>query len=323
MKKTAKKPVIAITMGDPAGIGPEIVLRALNEKRVMEKAEPVVIGDTGLLRLISKRLGLPMPFKGDGFISGPCLDLKRLGPGQPTPESSRAMVGYIETAVNMANAGLADAIVTCPISKDSARLAGFGYPGHTEFIARLTRAKDFRMMLGGERLKVVLATIHEPLKRVPGLLTKKGVFDTIRIADDSFKRWFGMKRPRVAVAGLNPHAGEGGLFGREEKDIIAPAVKKARAAGIDAKGPYPPDTLFHRAVNKGEFDCVVCMYHDQGLIPLKLLHFEDGVNVTLGLPIIRTSVDHGTAYDIAWKGVASPLSLISAIETAVGMARFK
>ncbi|OGQ08960.1 MAG: 4-hydroxythreonine-4-phosphate dehydrogenase PdxA [Deltaproteobacteria bacterium RBG_19FT_COMBO_58_16] len=236
----------------------------------------------------------------------------------------RAMIGYIEEAVRMVQRGEAEAIVTAPITKEAARLAGFKYPGHTEFIAHLTGAKDFLMMLGGvgrHDLKVVLVTIHVPLSTVPSLVTKAAVLKTLRIANAAFIKDLGIKRPRMAVAGLNPHAGEAGMFGGEDAKVIAPAVAKARAEGIDAIGPLPPDTVFYRAVRKNEFDCVVCMYHDQGLGPLKLMHFEDGVNATLGLPIVRTSPDHGTAYGIAWKGKASPVSLISAIRMAVTMAR--
>ena len=230
------------------------------------------------------------------------------------------MIGYVEEAVRMAVEGTADAIVTAPISKEAAKMAGFKFPGHTEFIASLTKTKDFRMMLGGKDLKVILVTIHEPLRKVPGLVTLDNVFKTIKITDAAF-RGFGFKRPRIAVAGLNPHAGESGMFGDEEERIIGPAVRKARRLGINAVGPLPPDTVFYRAARKKEFDCVVCMYHDQGLGPLKLIHFEDGINATLGLPIIRTSVDHGTAYDIAWKGIASHESLMSAIVMAAEMVR--
>ena len=233
------------------------------------------------------------------------------------------MMKYIEEAVRMAMSGAADAIVTGPISKEAINKAGYDFHGHTEFLAHLTKTKDFCMMLAGKSLKVILVTIHESIKNVPQLLTKENVFKTIKITDDSFKKYFGFQRPRIAVAALNPHAGEGGLFGDEERRIIIPAVKKARQMGVNASGPLPPDTLFYRAVRNKEFDGIVCMYHDQGLIPLKLLHFEDGVNITLGLPIIRTSVDHGTAYDIAWKGVASPASMKAAIEMAVEMSRNK
>ncbi|MBI5559687.1 MAG: 4-hydroxythreonine-4-phosphate dehydrogenase PdxA [Deltaproteobacteria bacterium] len=316
------KPVIAITMGDPVGVGPEIVLKALSSAKIRRILRPVVLGDEGLLRHIAKRLRLPPPKKGD-VINLSSLDPRRLKPGQPARESANAMVAYIEEAVCMAGKGDCAAMVTAPINKKAASLAGFGFPGHTEFIAHLTGTKDFRMMLGGRSLKVVLVTIHEPMKKVPRLLTAEKIFKTIKITDESFKRYFALKRPRIAVCGLNPHAGENGLFGEEEDAIIAPAVKKARLSGMNAVGPLPPDTTFFRAVNRKEFDCVVCMYHDQGLIPLKLLHFEDGVNVTLGLPIIRTSVDHGTAYDIAWKGAASPKSMIAALKMAAEMAKRK
>jgi 4-hydroxythreonine-4-phosphate dehydrogenase len=316
------RPVIAVTMGDPAGVGPEIILKALDDRRVRRIADPVVIGDLGLLRSLAKRLKLKGPDEG-AVVSVSELDLGKLKAGKPTKESSKAMISYIEEAVYMAAVGDADAIVTAPISKEAARLAGFSFPGHTEFIAHLTGTKDFSMMLGGKALKVVLVTIHAPLRRVPALVTKEAVLKTLRITDESFRRYFGVKRPRIAVAGLNPHAGEAGLFGDEERKVIAPAIKKARSSGINAIGPLPADTVFYRAVKKSEFDCVVAMYHDQGLGPLKLLHFEDGVNVTLGIPIIRTSVDHGTAYDIAWKGSASSESLVAAIEMAVEMAAKK
>ncbi|MBI4949928.1 MAG: 4-hydroxythreonine-4-phosphate dehydrogenase PdxA [Deltaproteobacteria bacterium] len=314
-----KKPIIAITMGDPVGVGPEIILKALRDKRVRKIASPVVFGDAGVLNHVAGKLGLKPLSEGE-VINVSALDLKTLKPGKPTRESGLAMISYIEGAVRMASNRSADAIVTAPISKEAAKKAGFGFPGHTEFIAHLTDTKDFAMMLGGVGLKVILVTIHEAIRDVPKLVTRQAVLKTLKITDNSFKKFFGFKKPRIAVAGLNPHAGEGGMFGDEEKKAIAPAIKKARALGINAIGPLPPDTVFYRAVKKEEFDCVVCMYHDQGLGPLKLLHFEDGINATLGLPIIRTSVDHGTAYDIAWKGVASPESLISAIEIAADMA---
>lgn len=316
------KPTIAITMGDPCGVGPEIVLKATFDERVLRICAPLVLGDAGLLNHIAAKLGL-RPLAPETILNLSCLDLgiDALRPGRPDKASAQAMIKYIEEAVAMASNGLAAAMVTAPISKEAAKKAGFAFPGHTEFIAHLTNAKDFRMMLGGKDLKVVLVTIHEPISKVPGLITQAGVYKTIQIADAAFTGRFGIKRPRIAVAGLNPHAGEGGLFGNEDAERIAPAVGKARSEGIDATGPLPPDTVFYRAVRKAEFDCVVCMYHDQGLGPLKLLHFEDGVNATLGLPIIRTSVDHGTAYDIAWQGRASHESLVAAIEMAVEMAR--
>lgn len=316
----SRKPVIAVTMGDPAGIGPEIILKALEDRGVRRVCAPVVIGDFKLLAFLAKRLGLKSPEAGAIKNLG-ALDLERLSPGVPSRDAGLAMIGYIEEAVRLAIKGEVDAIVTAPITKEAAKMAGFRFPGHTEFIAHLTGAKEFAMMLGGRDLKVVLVTIHEPLAALPRLITKEAVFRTIRITDASFRRWFGVERPRIAVCGLNPHAGEAGLFGDEEKRRISPAIRKAASLGINAVGPLPADTVFYRTARKKEFDCVIAMYHDQGLGPLKLLHFDDGVNVTLGLPVIRTSVDHGTAYDIAWKGLASPKSLITAIQTAVEMTR--
>ncbi len=314
-----EKPVIAITMGDPVGVGPEIILKALVDGRVKRIANPVVIGDRGLLQFLAKKLRLKSPSE-KNLKNLSDLDISRLRPGKPSKKTSEAMINYIEEAVRMALSKEADAIVTAPISKEAAKKAGFKFPGHTEFIAHLTKTKDFRMMLGGRDLKVILVTIHEPIRKVPGLITTDAVFKTIKITSEAFKR-FGLKRPRIAVAGLNPHAGEVGMFGVEEAKFITPAVREAQKLGINAVGPLPPDTVFYRAVKKKEFDCVICMYHDQGLGPLKLLHFDDGVNSTLGLPIIRTSVDHGTAYDIAWKGAARPDSLIAAIEMAVELSK--
>lgn len=315
------KPVVLITMGDPVGVGPEITLRALASRSVRQCSRPRVVGDRALLDHLAETLGLPQA-RGEEVISTQALDLSKIKPARAGAAGSRAVVGYIEKAVEMALAGEADAVVTAPINKKALnRWAGFRHPGHTEFIAELTGAIDFVMMLGGPRLKVALVTIHEPIAAVPALLTRKKILKTITVTHGALKRYFDIKDPRIAVAGLNPHAGEGGIFGREEESAILPAIKKARQMGIDASGPVPPDTVFYRAVKRGEFDVVVCMYHDQGLGPLKLLHFDDGVNVTLGLPIIRTSVDHGTAYDIAWKGIASATSMIAAITTAASMAR--
>lgn len=316
------KPNIAVTMGDPVGVGPEIILKALQSKKVLSICEPLVIGDEGLLNSLADKLKIKR-LSPDSIVNASELDVRKLKPGKPNKESGAAMITYIEEAVYMAAVGDIDAIVTAPISKEAAKLAGFKFPGHTEFIAHLTNTKDFSMMLGGKDLKVILVTIHEAIKDVPKLITKEAVLKTIKITDETFKKYFGFKKPRIAVCGLNPHAGEGGLFGDEEKKIIEPAIKKANSLGINAIGPLPPDTVFYRTVRKKEFDCVIAMYHDQGLGPLKLMHFEDGVNATFGLPIIRTSVDHGTAYDIAWKGIASTDSLISAIEMAVEMTKKK
>lgn len=312
------KPTIAITMGDPTGVGPEVVLKAVADKNIRRLCNPVIFGDEAVLKHISAKCKLKNA--NCKIINLSHLNLKKLKPGKPDKACARAMMTYIREAARMAMSGDADAVVTGPISKEAINKAGYDFHGHTEFLAHLTSAKDFRMMLAGSSLKVILVTIHESIKDVPKLLTKGNVFKTIKITNDVFKKYFGLKNPRIAVAALNPHAGEAGLFGEEEKRIILPAIKKARRLGINASDPLPPDTLFYRAVKNKEFDAVVCMYHDQGLIPLKLLHFEDGVNVTLGLPIIRTSVDHGTGYDIAWKGIASPSSMKAAIEMAVEMA---
>jgi len=317
------RPKIALTMGDPAGIGPELILRALTDKGVLDVAEPVIYGDRGVFEIVSKKLGLPMPTP-DIFNNITSIDVAGLTPGSPNKEGGRAMITCIERAVMETLAGKLSALVTAPINKETAHLAGFTFPGHTEFIAHLCGETAPIMMLcgpGAEDLKVALVTTHVSMRELPGLITEESVFYTLKVTADSLKIRFGIKAPSIAVAGLNPHAGEGGIFGDEEEKIITPAIERARAEGLNVTGPVPPDTVFYRAVRKKEFNAVVCMYHDQGLGPLKLLHFDDGINVTLGLPVIRTSPDHGTAYDIAWQGKANPLSLVSAIEMAAMMVR--
>jgi 4-hydroxythreonine-4-phosphate dehydrogenase len=239
--------------------------------------------------------------------------------GRLTEAGSRAMASYIREAAGDALAGRADAVVTCPVTKEGLKNAGVPFPGHTEFLADLCGGADVVMMLAGDRLRVALVTIHVALRKALELLSSPVIERTIRITHDFFRKFMGTDAPRIAVAGVNPHAGEGGMFGDEEVTMVAPAISACRREGIDASGPYPPDTVFYRA-HRGEFDVVVAMTHDHGLIPLKLVHFEDGVNVTMGLPVIRTSVDHGTAYDIAGKGMASPRSLVAAIRMAAGMA---
>jgi len=332
-QKHDRLPVIGITMGDPVGIGPEVIVKALCDRGVMSFYQPVVIGDRIILEREIKRLSAPLKIR---TVSSPSeaaaqpgdimlLETSQLDPrearyGQPTPGTGEALAAYIIKAVAMATAGEIDAIVTAPISKKSLHDAGYDYPGHTEMLARLTGTKEVVMMLAGKRLRVVLVTIHCAVAQVPKLLSSEKILTTIRITHESLKNYFSIAAPRLAVAGLNPHAGESGLFGSEEQSIIMPAIEAAQREGISAAGPCPPDTLFYYAA-QGKYDAVVCMYHDQGLIPLKLLHFDDGVNVTLGLPIIRTSVDHGTAYDIAGKGSASPASMLRAILTAEQMAR--
>ncbi|MDT8317492.1 MAG: 4-hydroxythreonine-4-phosphate dehydrogenase PdxA [bacterium] len=323
-------PKIGITMGDPAGIGPEIVIKALSGVKKTRDYEPLILGDYELLlkcanemrsgiRLVS--VETPDQSVDDGSIA--VLSLTSLGdikPGSISKEGGHASGIYIEKGANLAMDGLIDGIVTAPINKESFNKGGFSYPGHTEFLAHLTATENYAMMLMGDSLKVILLTIHCALMEVAGRLSRADTLRIIRLSNDSLKKYFGIKKPRLALASLNPHAGEAGLFGREEEDILIPASKEARKEGIDVTLPLPSDTLFFSAV-RGAYDAVICPYHDQGLIPLKLLHFEDGVNVTLGLPIVRTSPDHGTAYDIAGKGIASSESIEAAIKVAVGMVR--
>lgn len=220
--------------------------------------------------------------------------------------------------------GIVDAVVTAPINKEALNAAGYPFPGHTELLGRMTQTDDQVMMLAGPRLRVALVTTHLALRDVPAALSKEKIKKTIEITSQWLKEYFGIPVPQLAVAGLNPHAGEGGLFGSEEAEIIEPAIAECRHRGMAVKGPFPADSLFYHATSEGAgYDAIITMYHDQGLIPLKLLHFRDGVNITLGLPIIRTSVDHGTGYDIAGHGVADPTSLINAILTASQMVRAK
>lgn len=325
-----QRPVIGITLGDPSGIGPEIILKALSDAGIYEMCRPVVIGDSGALssawtgseKAPIRDIGTLEQARGKSGqidllpLSG--LNGRDMIPGKPTVEGGKAMVAYIRRAVELALQGEIGAMVTCPISKILMQQAGCPFEGHTQFIAHLTNTSDYIMMLAGDRLRVSLVTIHCALKDVPDCLDQTGVYKTIVITSEALRRDFGLNAPRIAVAALNPHAGESGLFGKEEEEIIKPALKRAEDEGFHTEGPFPPDTLFHKAA-VGGFDAVVAMYHDQGLIPLKLLHFSDAVNVTLGLPIIRTSVDHGTAYDIAGKGIADPSSLKAAIRMAVMM----
>lgn len=326
-------------MGDPAGVGPEIIVMALTDGAVYDVCHPIVIGDQAVFSDTIARLGSMGLLKGGITINpvsiageakgGPgtmdLLPLSNLGPegitpGRPVVSGGKAMVEYILQAVKMTAGNEIQGMVTGPISKSLMHAAGYKYDGHTQLIAERTHAKDYVMMLAGARLRVTLVTIHCALNAVPQLLSSEGIHKTIMITANALHQDFGFKRPHLAVAALNPHAGEEGLFGTEEAEIIVPAIRRARAAGVSVDGPFPADTLFHQAA-AGRFDAVVCMYHDQGLIPLKLLHFSDAVNVTLGLPIIRTSVDHGTAYDIAGTGQADPSSLKAAVFMATQMAK--
>ncbi len=340
MPRTAQldQPLIAITMGDPCGVGPEVIVKAFISRPAWLSggSTPFVMGSVlpitraiDLLgaKLVVRTISSPTELRGlqdPGVI--PILSRGELTPGdivfgRPTPAACKMAVDAIQASVGLALQGEIDAVCTCPVNKARLHENGFPFPGHTEFIKDLAGAAEVIMMLAGPRLRVSLATIHEPVSTVPGLLSAERLHTAIRITSEAMLRDFGIKFPRVAVAGLNPHAGEAGRFGREEIEVIEPAVRGAAGdRRYRISGPWPPDTLFHRAFN-GEFDAVVAMYHDQGLIPIKLVHFNEAVNVSLGLPIVRTSVDHGTAYDIAGTGTAHPGSLIAAVELAARIAQ--
>ena len=321
------KPVVAVTMGDPSGIGPEVVVKAARDAAVRRACRVLVLGDPSRL----EDAGAPRwPVRDTGSTSRPAaavtleavtrLKTAEARPGRPSAAGGEASYRYIIRAVDLIGAGVADAMATAPISKKALNDAGHVWPGHTELLAELTGTRDVRMMLYGRRLKVVLVTVHLPLTEVAAALTRKRVRATIEITHRSLRQWFGLPEPRLAVAALNPHGGEDGMFGREESRIIRPAVRDCGARGMPVSGPVPADSLFHRAA-RGDYDAVICMYHDQGLGPFKLLHFTDGVNLTLGLPLVRTSVDHGTAYDIAGRGVADGRSMKEAILLAAALAR--
>jgi len=330
------RPIVGITAGDPAGIGPEVVVKALADDALVHGCRVLVLADARVMDSARHLLGADLPWKviteysGPGDLAENCPTVLDFGNApaaddlkpEPAAACGAASVEYVERAIDFALEGTIDAIATAPINKEAIALAGCRYPGHTEILAERTGTRKKVMMLAGGPLRVALVTIHVALAKVPGLLTVEKVIDTIRITNAGLMELFGIDRPRIAVCGLNPHAGEHGKFGDEEARCIEPAVRQAQGEGIGCSGPYPADTIFHRAA-KGEFDAVVCMYHDQGLIPLKLLAFDSGVNITLGLPIIRTSVDHGTAFDIAGKGVAHADSMIEAIRLAADFARRK
>jgi 4-phospho-D-threonate 3-dehydrogenase / 4-phospho-D-erythronate 3-dehydrogenase len=312
-------PKVGITLGDAAGVGPEIILKALSEPEIRQLCSPVIIGDKLILEHTARTLNLP--------LHDEIINLRQFSTlpqlGKISAECGKAALAYVEKAIELCSTKHITAMVTAPIHKEAIHLAGSPYPGHTEMIAQLTNTKEYAMMLVGNNLRVILVTIHMGLAKVSATITPEKILKTIRLAYRATKE-LGISDPKIAVAGFNPHAGEQGLFGDEEQTKIEPAIQMAIQEQIPVFGPYPPDTVFYRAIN-GDFDIVVCMYHDQGLIPLKTLAFHNGVNVTIGLPIVRTSVDHGTAYDIAGKGIANPESLIEAIKLAIQLAnnRFK
>ena len=326
-------PHIAVTMGDPAGVGPELCLRLLTNEQVRELCVPIVFGDTGVLNRVAQQLGWPEPgpkidvigwSHSGGQTTPAVLDLKAIDaaavePGRVSAACGAAAYRYFTFAIDEALAGRVDAIATAPLHKEALHAAGFPFPGHTEILATRTNADRSCMMLTAPTITCSLVTVHVGYRDVPSLLTTDRILDTIELTAAAMLRMRGHK-PRLLVCGLNPHAGEHGLFGdREEERIIVPAIEAARARGIDVSGPLPPDTAFLPKF-RSTTDAYVCMYHDQGLIPLKALAFEDAVNVTLGLPIVRTSVDHGTAFDIAWQGKADVSSLVHAVVLAAKLA---
>ena len=327
------RPILAITMGDPAGIGPEVTLKALAERDVYDWCRPLVIGDTRILRRDMEALGEPAVrlrtvggVDDAGFQAGvvDVLDLGNAAPrdcpwGEVTAAAGRAAVEYVLRGIDLALAGEVDAIVTAPLNKAAIQSAGFRWAGHTELLAERTGSDKVTMMLTSREMRVLHVSTHVSLREALARVTEQRVLEVIHLAQQGLSS-LGIARPHIAVAGLNPHAGEGGLFGDEEREIIAPAIERARAEGLMVTGPLPPDTIFWRA-RKGEFDGVVAMYHDQGHIPMKLLGFDQGVNVSIGLPIIRTSVDHGTAFDIAGQGIARHESMIEALRVAARMSQ--
>jgi 4-hydroxythreonine-4-phosphate dehydrogenase len=331
-----RKPVVAITMGDPAGVGPEIVLKALADPAIKKSCLPLVLGDWGVLQRTGKRRdleGLTLWQEGEQLL--PLLNAARAvvcplsglkvsdsRPAKPTKAAGHATYRYIYVAAKLALSKVADAIATAPISKHSLIDSGHNYPGHTELLAELGGTPECRMMLIGDKLRVVPVTGHVAMSKVPSALTRAGIRSTLELTQRCLRDFFAIRKPRIAVAALNPHAGERGIFGNEEIDIIGPAIQSVKQTNMQVDGPLPADSLFHHAA-RGRYDAVVCMYHDQGLIPLKLHHFFGGVALTLGPPFIRTSVDHGTAYDIAGKNKADATSMKEAILLAARLARLR
>ncbi|MEH8046715.1 4-hydroxythreonine-4-phosphate dehydrogenase PdxA [Gallibacterium anatis] len=328
------KPVLGITMGDAAGIGAEIIVKSLADKHLYEIAQPIVIGDKKMMQRALDLLQSPLKINvvtnldnlNAKYGTIDLVDLDNVPADLPysqvDPRAGKAAYEYVEKAVQYAMANKIQAVVTAPLNKEALHAGGKMFPGHTEILAQLSGTKDYSMMLVSEKLRVIHVTTHVQLRKACDLVKKERVLTVIKLADENAKM-LGFKQPRVAVAGLNPHSGENGMFGDEDRKEIVPAVEAAKQLGINASGPIPPDTLFHRAANLNEFDIVVVMYHDQGHIPIKLLGFDTGVNVTVGLPFIRTSVDHGTAFPIAGKGIADSKSMTESLYLAAQMAQIK
>ncbi len=321
---------VGLTMGDPAGVGPELCLRVLRNPPGVDGGRVIVFGSVALLERVAGACGVPLTaeciaaaacgdarfFPGNGplVIDDPLPEAVTITPGRVQTVCGAAAARYIEMAVAAAGRGAIDAVVTAPVHKAALRLAGVPFPGHTEMLAALTGTERYCMMMAANAMNVCLVTTHIALAQVPVQLTTERILEVIRLADAAIRRT-GVVKPRLTVCGLNPHAGEHGLFGIEEERVILPAVRAARSEGISACDPVPADTAFIPAL-RAQTDVYIVMYHDQGLIPFKMLAFETGVNITLGLPIVRTSVDHGTAFDIAWQGKASPASMFEAVRMA-------
>ncbi|WP_200416529.1 4-hydroxythreonine-4-phosphate dehydrogenase PdxA [Virgibacillus salexigens] len=327
-----KKPIIGITMGDAAGVGPEIIVKSLQQKELYDRAHPIVIGDSKMLKRAASIVKTDMTIKeiniDSDFTEGnnreiTCVDLDLLPEdlpyGQVSAEAGNAAFQYLRTAIELANKHKIDAICTAPLNKEALHKGGHLYPGHTEILAQLTDTTDFSMMLSSPKLKVIHVTTHVGIIDAINQIKLERVYNVIRLAHHTLAK-SGISEPKIGVCGINPHAGENGLFGYgEEEEKIIPAVTKALEEGIQVEGPLPADTLFFRA-QRGDFDIVVAMYHDQGHGPIKVLGLEAGVNITVGLPIIRTSVDHGTAFDIAGKGMVDERSMLEALNQAIELA---
>lgn len=317
---------LGITLGCPASIGPELILKLYKDYLLPSNRRIVVLGNRNILEYYTSLFAWDIPIH--SWQPGHPIDsdvlhvyevdsfpIEQLQPGHPNIHTGKIMAQYIETGISLCQQNIFSGLVTCPICKETLNQAGYDYPGHTEMLATVTKTPHYGMMLAGPKLRVTLVTIHCPFHTIPEKLSVSRIIDTIQLTHDSLTGDFGINSPRIGIAALNPHAGENGLFGDEETRIIQPAAKHCRQQGLDVSDPLPADTIYHSAAN-GHYDAIVSMYHDQGLIPFKLLHFSDGVNITMGLPIVRTSVDHGTAYDIAGKNIADPQSLLAAIEAA-------
>ena len=330
MQSGTRLPRIAVTMGDPAGVGPELCVRLLADTEIARECVPIIFGDASVLRRVAEKIGMPFTapviakkdwptawrsVNAPGVLDFALLDADAIVPGKVSAVCGEAAFLYVTSAIGAGLGGEVDAICTGPLNKEALHAAGYHFPGHTEIFAELMSAKRSCMMQYSEAITCSFVTTHVGYAEVPALITRERILDVIELTAAALRRIRG-RAPKLLVCGLNPHAGEGGLFGeREEERIIAPALDEARRRGFDVTGPVPPDTAFTPA-RRREFDAVVCMYHDQGHIPVKMIAFDSAVNTTLGLPVTRTSVDHGTAFDIAWQGVASTGSLFSAVRLA-------